>query len=285
MNDLQVAKETASMPVPTAVDSKHVTDNGTAARHAEKGLDYFRSEFEKATLAFYRSTKKVADLLMEARLTLSPEDFEQLINEVQFDYSTVRKLIKSAADFRLNDPKNQALLPESWTLRYEIMMMEETTFRIGVTKGIIHSGCTLADLKKLREQLETPKRKKASATAEPKGKDSTAVATAETATPAPAKVEEPEPKAKNAAVKAPVNNPGLRVVDSGSAAECAAAVAAAPAMATATAAALAKGRIALVVSQGILNQHKADLGELLARIEALVKDYEFIGGVELEVAA
>jgi hypothetical protein len=289
MNHLQTHNESASMPVSMAVDAKLTTEFLVAAPGPKKDLDFFRREFEKANLVFYRATKKVADLILDARIALSPDDFKALIGELQFDYSTVQKLIKSASNFRLNDPKNQALLPETWTVRYEIMLMKEQTFRIGVTKGIIHPNCTLADLKALRENMEEPKRKKASTTAEPKGKgtDSTVAKTAETPkpTPAAARADESEPTTKKAAVKAPVNNSGLRVVDSSPAAECAPAFVAPPAMGTATATASAKGRIALVVSQGILDQHKADLDGLLARIEALVKDCDFIGGVGLEVAA
>lgn len=277
---------TGSMPISMAVQPKPTTETSDAAS-TPKDLEYFRREFEKATLAFYRSTRKVADLLLDARITLSPEDFKQLTeHELQFDYSTVCKLIKSASNFRLNDPKNQSLLPEAWTLRYEIMIMDEATFRVGVTKGIIHPNCTLADLKKLREQLETPKRKKASAKAKPKGKDSTAATTAEAPkpTPASAKDEESEPHVEEASVKAPVSNSAL-FLPPNSTAESAAAVAAAPAMAPATAAVPAKGRIAIVVTQEMSVQHKADLDGLMARIEALVKDYDFIGSVALEVAA
>jgi hypothetical protein len=288
MNNLETNQNTGSMPIPMAVDSKLITDPPVAATGTAKDLDYFRREFQKTTLAFYRSTKKVADLLLEARITLSPGEFKQLVaDELQFDPSTVYKLIKSAADFRLNDPKNQAILPEEWTVRYEIVMMKEETFRIGVKTGVVHAKCTLADLKTLRERLEEPKRKKANATAKTKGKNSTA-ATAETpkGTPAAAKAGESEPQAKKAAVKAPVNNPGLRVVESSSAAEAAntgtTATATAPALATATAT-LPVGRIAIVVGQEIAEQRKTDLDRLLAGIRAVVKEFDFIDGVEVKV--
>ena len=41
----------------------------------------------------------------------------------------------------------------------------------------------------------------------------------------------------------------------------------------------------MVVSQAIQDQHQADLDDLIEAIKAVVKDYDFIGGVELEVAA
>jgi hypothetical protein len=267
------------MPIPMAVDSNLLTQAAVATTGTVKDFDYFRREFGKVILTFYRSTKKVADLLLEARITLSPEEFKQLVtDELQFEYSTVCKLIKSAADFRLNDPKNQPYLPESWTVRYEIMMMEEATFRIGVTKGIIHPNCKLADIKALREKMDEPKRKKASAKAKAKGEDSTATAETPKATPT-AKAEESEPPAKKAAVKAPVNNTGLRVVESSSAAE--------PATATATAMAPppAMGYIKIVLPREVADQHEQDLVRIVDEIQAVVKRYEFIGGVGLEVAA
>lgn len=279
MNNLETNQNTGSMPISMAVAPKPSTEPAVAATGTVKDIDYFRSEFGKATLAFYRSTRKVADLLLEARITLSPEDFLELTKELQFDYSTVCKLIKSAANFRLNDPKNQPYLPESWTVRYEIMMMEEATFRIGVTKGIIHPNCTLADLKKLREQLEPPKRKKASPKAKAKPKDSTQTEKPEAPKPTTAKAETPEPQVEKAAVKGPINTSGLPVDAKASTGE------AATATATAMAPAPAKGYIKIVLPKEVANQHERDLVRIVDEIQAVVKQYDFIGGVGLEVAA
>jgi hypothetical protein len=287
MQQVNAATETGSMPIPMAVKPKpsnNTNTNVASPKQAEakatatkRDRAFFAREIQKATFVFYRSAKAVADLLLDARLTLSPEEFQKFINEdCQFDSSLVYKFIKMAADYRLNDPNNQLLLPEEWTLRYEIMMMAEKTFRTGVTKGIIHRNCKLSDLKQLREQLETPKRKKANAKAKATGKDSAAAA---------AKSEGPEPQVTKAAVKAPVNNTGLRVVENAFAAESANTGTTATATAPATATTTAMGRIAIVVSQDVLDSHKADLDRLMASIEALVKDYDFINGVGLEVAA
>jgi hypothetical protein len=273
------------MPISMAVDSTLPTAPAVAATGTVKDLDYFRREFGKAILTFYRSTKKVADLLLEARITLSPEEFKQLTtDELQFDYSTVCKLIKSAADFRLNDPKNQPYLPESWTVRYEIMMMKEATFRIGVQKGIIKPNCTLADLKALRERMEEPKRKKGNA--KPKGKNPTAATTAEATKPTPAadKAESPEPQVKKAAVKAPVNNPGLRV-DTTSTPGPDTSIVAATATAAAMAPTPAKGYIKIVLPKEVADQHEQDLVRIVDEIQAVVKRYDFITGVGLEVTA
>jgi len=262
---------TDSMPVPMALDSKHVTAKPAAVPGQKKDLDYFTRKVTKAIIVQYRSTKALGDVFIEARMALSPEDFQKLVKESQISYSFFCKIMKQASDYKLNDPANDPILPEAFSSRHEIMLMKDSTFRIGVQQGIIHPNCTLADLKKLREQMETPKRKKATAKAKAKGKDSTAAA---------AKDEEP----KKAAVKAPVNNTGLRLAADTAAAESANTGTTATATAPATATTTAMGRIAIVVSQGVLDQHKADLDRLMASIEALVKDYDFIGGVEMEVA-
>jgi hypothetical protein len=76
------------------------------------------------------------------------------------------------------------------------------------------------------------------------------------------------------------------VVESSSAAEAAntgtTATATAPALATATAT-LPVGRIAIVVGQEIAEQRKTDLDRLLAGIRAVVKEFDFIDGVEVKV--
>lgn len=287
------------MPISMAVGSNPVNQTAVSeaapkAANAEakapaktgpkKDRAYFSRAIEKATIAFYRSGKAVADLLLEARLNLSPEDFKAFIKEdCQFDSSLVYKFIKMAADYRLNDPAHDAILPEAWTARYEIMLMKESTFRMGLKSGIIKAECKLADLKKLREQVEGRKDKKAKGKKSTKGKPSAAPATPAQQKPTSANDstppwEEPQPQLVKAAVKPPVNNSALRVAEN---------VSAAPATATGTGTAMApaKGRIAIVLGKAVAEQHKADLDRLKKGIEALVKEYEFIGVVELEVAA
>jgi hypothetical protein len=297
MTKLNTVSETGSMPIAMAVNSTLTTQSATSeaapkAAKAEattpaktgpkKDRAYFSRAIEKATITFYRSGKAVADLLLEARLNLSPEDFKAFIKEdCKFDFSLVCKFIKMAADYRLNDPANDAILPEAWTARYEIMLMKESTFRMGVAKKIIHAECKLDDLRKFRDQIEGKKDKKAKGkkTANP----SASPATPEAPKPASATDSTPpseESKAQKAAVKPPVNNSALRVAENVSAAEPAPA-----ATGTATATAPAKGRIAIVLSKAVAGQHKADLDRLKEGIEALVKEYDFIGAVEVEVAA
>ncbi len=166
------------------------------------------------------------------------------------------------------------------------MTMKEETFRIGVTRGIIHPNCKLADLRALRDQLE-PNRKKASdkpdanATAEP----STALETAEgpKLTPTKADAEEQKPNTKKAAVKAPVNSSALQIVKKVSATEPVSSPTATEG--TPQVVPPLKGHITIVMCKGVADQHKAGLDRLKEQIEALVKDYDFIGAVELEVAA
>ena len=70
------------------------------------------------------------------------------------------------------------------------------------------------------------------------------------------------------------------MVETASAAEGAGSTAA-----TATATAPAKGRIAIVLTSQLADQHKADLDKIMDGIKALVKGYNFIGGVGMEVTA
>jgi hypothetical protein len=59
----------------------------------------------------------------------------------------------------LNDEANQELLPEAFSTRHEIMLMKESTFRLGVMQGVIHKNCKLQDVRKLRERVEGKKAK------------------------------------------------------------------------------------------------------------------------------
>jgi hypothetical protein len=150
--------------------------------------------------------------------------------------------------------------------------MENETFEKALSEGLIHRNVTLKELKLLRNKKEKAKSPKAQA-----GPD-VAAPSAQTEPTVP------KPEAENAALKAAVNNPGLRLVDNNAAAASNKAAATATALSPATAAA-PMGRIAIVVRQVIQDQHKADLDDLIEDIKAVVKEYDFIGGVELEVAA
>jgi hypothetical protein len=293
------------MPIPMAVDPRissepislahSATDEGQAEPKAiptvKKDRGYYQAQITLRWNQAHKAIMAVCHLIVDARLNLDADEWKAFVEEdCTFDYSQLQKFMNMASHPGLNDPANEKHLPNSWTALYEIMQMKEATFRIGVQKGIIHPGCTLADLKKLRGQMEAPKRKKATAKAKAGDKKATATTTTEApnSTTAPAKAEEPESSVQKAGVKAPVNNPGLRVVDNNAAAAsnkaAVTAMATAPALAPATAAA-PMGRIAIVVSQAIQDQHQADLDDLIEAIKAVVKDYDFIGGVELEVAA
>ena len=294
MENVQHTPITGSMPIPMAMDSRYspealalaqsVTDQdqaeGKASSQPKKDRCYYQSQITLRWNQAHKAIMAVCHLIVDARINLEAKEWKAFVEEdCPFDYSVLQKFMNMASHPGLNDPANEKYLPNSWTALYEIMQMKESTFRIGVQKGIINPGCKLADLKNLREKLETPKRK-----ASTKGKDSKAAMTAEAPkpTPATAKAEGQEPQAKQAAVKAPVNNPGLRVVDSAAAdAGSATATATAPATATTT----AVGRIAIVLSREIADQHKADVADLMEDIKAIVKEYDFIGGVEMEVAA
>jgi hypothetical protein len=304
MTSSESFEATGSMPIPMVVDPRlspeaiALAHSATLEDHAEpkasptvkKNRGYYQAQITLRWNQAHKAIMAVCHLIVDARINLPREEWKAFVEEdCPFDYSVLQKFMNMASHPGLNDPANEKHLPNSWTALYEIMQMKEATFRIGIQKGIIHPGCTLADLKKLRGQLEAPKRKNASSKAKGNCTDSTVATTAEApkATTIPATPEEPELTVQKAAVKAPVNNRGLRVAANTAAAEPASTsdtgTATPPPLATATAP--AKGRIALVVSQGILDLHKADLDGLMASIEVLVEDYDFIGGVGLEVAA
>lgn len=124
-------------------------------------MAYYRDRMREAAFTLYKSGKILADLLYDARLHLSAKEWEELIQDCPLEYSVICKLLKMASNLRLNDLQNERLLPEAWTLRFEIMQMEEATFRRGIDAGIISPTCTLTDLKKLRREtgeLASPKR-------------------------------------------------------------------------------------------------------------------------------
>ncbi len=296
MTRQQTANVHESMPISMAVDS-NLTNQLAASEAASeaaktkaktpakpgprKDRAYFSRAIQTASITMYRSAKAVSDVLFDARMALPPEEFKAFIEEdCPFDYSLVCKFIKMAADHRLNNPANEAMLPEAWTARYEIMQMKEATFRMGVKSGIIKADCKLADLKKLREQIEGKNGKKDKDKKSAKAKLSASPATPEAPKPTSANDSTPpseDLKTQKAAVKAPVNTSALRATDNATAAETA--------KATATAMAPAKGRIAIVLSKRVAEQHKVGLDRLKQGIEALVKEYDFIGAVEVEVAA
>ncbi len=286
MNHLQAHTNTESRPISMVLDSKLSSETAASFPGLKKDIDYFKRELNKANLAFWRSTKFLADTLVEARLTLSPDEFQEVIGEAQLDYSFVCKVLKQGADFRLNDPANDGILPEAFSTRHEIMLMKETTFRHGVSKGIIHANCTLADLKKFRAQMETPIRKSANPKTKVKGKASTATATAEVPKPMPTPVtpgaKETVPQVEKVVLNQPVNTLAVRTVENASTDER---FAIGPGTATAKTVAAAKGRIAIVLPIEIVNQHKAAVDRLKEGIEALAKECDFISVVELEVAA
>ncbi len=268
---------------PAITKASIEAETSTPHKAAKKDRAYFSREMQNATFVFYRSAKVVADLLLDARLTLSPDEFLQFINEdCQFDSSLVYKFIKMAADFRLNDPLNQLLLPEAWTLRYEIMMMKESTFRIGVTKGIINPECKLDDLKSLRTQLEGESKRKT----DRKAKTATVkaptsgmslvqephivpeVSTAHKGNGAATHTEDIKPKTTDAVIARSEGNVASRVVE-----------------AKVNAPAPARSHLSIVISRELTARHGEDVRTLTEELKSLMEKYPFVGIVELKVAA
>lgn len=124
-----------------------------------------------------------------------------------------------------------------------------------MTKGIIHANCNLADLKRLREQLETPKRKRSDAPSQQ---------------PA-ARIAEPEPKVTAEASVNSTDNASAEKKQSNNTAK--------------RGSKSRKGRISIVVSKAVAEEHADVLDRLKEQIKALTNEFDFISGVDLEVAA
>lgn len=263
----------ALIPSPTTIT--------TATPGFKKDLAYFQREVGTVTLAFWRSSKLLADVIIDARLALSPEEFKQLIAESQFDYTFVCKLVRQGSDYRLNDPDNEPILPEAFSSRHEIMLMNESTFRIGVTKNIINKNCKLEDLRKLREQMEGKKSKKTTPkkTATPSPRSSAVETTQDASSPVPnVEVNEPDadvPTGIVAVVKGTVNTSALRVIEKPATTTQAVMPVTAP----------EKCRIKIVLSREVADEHQHDVDSLKLGIDKLITMYSFITAVDIEVAA
>jgi hypothetical protein len=273
MNDLRDTKNAETVPTSVAGNSKPETSNDPDQPVVELILSgekhdraYFAKRIEKATLTFYRSAQAVSEILLQAKVTLSPEEFIKFINEdVQLDYTVVCKFVKMAANFRLNDPANKLWLPTSWTLRYEIMNMEETTFRAGIQAGVITPDCKLADLVQLRERLEGKKTKKGG-----KGKGDSETANASKSEAASAGPSEKNPSQETAARTAPKDTASIPPLPKKTV------------MAETSADRIAdkSSRIVLVLSPEIIERNKAEVVALKTDLLQLVAKYPFLGGVD-----
>jgi hypothetical protein len=76
--------------------------------------------------------------LVEAQASLSPEEWSKFVkNDVPFDYSILRKLMKTVQSTNISDPKYKDRLPASWTCLHEIALMTPSTFQLALQKGFI----------------------------------------------------------------------------------------------------------------------------------------------------
>lgn len=280
---------TGSMPIPMAVDprlSPEAVALGQAVSEEDESKSKDREFFKKRIHYWWNKTiegiLETGWCLVEAQAALPSDEWSKFVkNDVPLDYSAMRKLMGVAQDHRISDPKYADLLPASWTSLHEISLMDNETFERAMAQGLIHRSVTLKELKLLRskeKKTKTPKPGPAPNVGAPS---------------APTETDQAGPETKKAVVKAPLNNSGLHAVEKVpvepmtdvittiASTATASAAAVAPAIATT----VAKGRIAIVLSKDFADQHKADVADLIEEIEAVVKDYDFIGGIELEVAA
>lgn len=274
MQDLSNAKPTETVPTSVAANSKPETSNNPdqpISQLIESGEKhdraYFAKRIEKAALTLYRSAQTVAEILLEAKVALPPDEFQEFINkDCQLDYSVVCKFIKMASSFRLTDPANKLWLPDAWTLRYEIMMMKEETFRAGVKKGVIKPDCKLEDLVQLRERLEGKKTKKggkAKGDLKPKANDSpkSESASEESSEKAPSPESTPRTAPKETASIPPL--PKKAAAMAGTTTD-------------------RNSRIVVVLSQEVVQRNKAEVDALKRDLHQLLAKYPFLGGIEVQ---
>lgn len=103
------------------------------------------------------SILEVGRLIIEARKTLSPEEFSKFRKlDLPFDYSVLQKLCALAESARINDPNNKRLLPHSWNTLYEIVQLPDEAFEFGVKEGIINEKTPWKKIKDLRQMFDPP---------------------------------------------------------------------------------------------------------------------------------
>jgi hypothetical protein len=266
----------------TAIDEAKAEGKAISTSDQEKNRAYFRSQIALRWNQAFKAIIGVCRLIVEARIHLSAEEFKLFIQEdCPFDYSVIKKFEKIGLHPGVNDPANEPHMPNTWTVLYELCLMNESTFRRGIQLGIIHPNSTLADLKKLRK-LDPPKRKptkkaaqtgSSSANRKPEPKPSST----------PAKTETSTSESATAVVKAPVNTLGFHVVESTAKSDSDTPNATAPEFEAAPT--ITNGRIVIVLTKALIDRDEKAVKQLKGDIEALVSKYAFIGGVELEVAA
>lgn len=228
------------------------TGSETTAQPVVKDRAYFAKAIRLRWSKARESVLEVGRLIVEARKTLTPEEYSKFRKvDLPFDYSVLQKLCALAESKRINDPKNKSLLPNSWNTLYEIMQLPDKAFELGKSEGIINEKTPWKRVRELRE-LYDPTLKKTPAT--PKH---TVTATAQAV---PLRFTEGSKSAPT--------------VDDRSKATI-----------TVKRSDLAKGTILVVVSQETANAHQKELADLSEDLMRLVVKYPFIGDVKVESRA
>jgi hypothetical protein len=90
--------------------------------------------------------------LIEGRFTKS--DYQRYA--LPFSYSWGRKLVKIARSPRILNPANRFLLPDKADALYQIVLLSDRLFELGVTEGVIHNQSLVVDIKHFRQSFVEP---------------------------------------------------------------------------------------------------------------------------------
>lgn len=116
---------------------------------------YFAAQVRLRWNKARKSILEVGHLLVDAKEMLPPEEYRRFFSEdVPFDYSTLQKLRFLAQNARINDPRNEGLLPHSWNTLCEIAHLSDDAWEAGIERHIVHPGCRWKEVKALRREFD-----------------------------------------------------------------------------------------------------------------------------------
>ena len=104
---------------------------------------------------WYKATEsimKVAQLCAEANDQLSAADKNKLLENLPFSGGTFSKLAQIGADQRLQSPRVKKLLPPSYSIIYDVKLLEDEDFKTAFKEGIVHPDLKRADLRNWLEK-------------------------------------------------------------------------------------------------------------------------------------
>jgi hypothetical protein len=169
MSQTATSTGTAANPMtafPNPFTEQTTTHQPTSAQDTSEatGREFFKKKIHYWWNKSIEGILETGWILVEAQATLSADEWAKFVkNDVPFDYSILRKLMKLAQDTKISDPKYKDRLPASWTSLYEIAMMTPATLELGVRKGVVVRTASFQSLRAFRIQHDKPERKKGTA--------------------------------------------------------------------------------------------------------------------------